>query len=93
MTWHITARMAWHDRKWDGKVCNDPEANSYCTGSHSLLSERLARERKLEWETPSIALDAKLPDLSAALFLDVISIRGAADPDASLPPVQHHIAN
>lgn len=62
MTWHITARMAWHDRGWDGRVCDNPAANTYCTGSHSLLSERLAREKRIECERPCAALDADLPD-------------------------------
>lgn len=48
---HLTARMAWHDNNWNGTICSDPEANVYCIGTHSLLSERLARERKLEIET------------------------------------------
>ena len=43
-TWLIWARMAWHDHGLDGRVCNDPVANSCCTGNHSLFSERLARE-------------------------------------------------
>ncbi|AZO05598.1 ATP-dependent RecD-like DNA helicase [Mesorhizobium sp. M2A.F.Ca.ET.043.02.1.1] len=68
MTWHITARMAWHDRGWDGRVCDDPAANSYCTGSHSLLSERLAREKRTECERPCFALDADLPDYQPPCF-------------------------
>jgi hypothetical protein len=44
--WHVTVRMAWHDRGWDGKICDDPIANTYCTGTHSLLSQRLAREKR-----------------------------------------------
>lgn len=68
MTWHITARMAWHDRGWDGRVCDDPGANSYCTGSHSLLSERLAREKRVECESPCAALDADLPDYQPPCF-------------------------
>jgi hypothetical protein len=40
--------MAWHDRGWDGKVCHDPIANTYCTGTHSLLSDRLAREKRVD---------------------------------------------
>src|SRR5215213_9267663 len=59
--WHITARLAWHDRGWDGKVCNSPATNTYCTGSHSLLSERLAREKRTELEIPGVNLDADLP--------------------------------
>lgn len=50
MTSHLTIRMAWHDNNWNGKICTGPEANVYCVGNHSLLSERLARERKIEIE-------------------------------------------
>lgn len=68
MTWHITARMAWHDRGWDGRVCDDPAANSYCTGSHSLLSDRLAREKRIDCERPCVALDADLPEYQPPCF-------------------------
>lgn len=68
MTWHITTRMAWHDRGWDGRVCDDPAANSYCTGSHSLLSERLAREKRIDCEIPCTPLDADLPDYQPPCF-------------------------
>lgn len=68
MTWHVTARMAWHDRGWDGRVCDDPAANSYCTGSHSLLSERLAREKRVECERPCAPLDADLPGYQPPCF-------------------------
>jgi exodeoxyribonuclease V alpha subunit len=53
MTTHLTVRMAWHDNNWNGKVCLRPEENVYCVGSHSLLSERLARNRNLDFEEPS----------------------------------------
>jgi len=55
--------MAWHDGGWDGTVCRDPAANSYCVGSHSLLSERLARNRDLKQEVSreGEALDAAMP--------------------------------
>src|SRR5215467_10007472 len=61
---HITVRMAWHDSGWDGTVCRDPAANSYCVGSHSLLSERLARNRSLKKETGKKGelLDVAMPD-------------------------------
>ena len=68
MTWHITARMAWHDRGWDGRVCNNPAGNSYCTGSHSLLSERLAREKKVDCETCGDRLDQHLPEYQPPCF-------------------------
>lgn len=47
---HLTVRMAWHDNNWNGRVCADPEGNVYCVGEHSLLSERIRRDRNLEIE-------------------------------------------
>lgn len=51
-TQHVTFRVAWHDNKWDGSICKDPLKNRYCSGFHSLLSERLRKrkERNLENE-------------------------------------------
>lgn len=37
---HFTLRLAWHDTEWNGHVCRDPLKNRYCSGYHSLLSER-----------------------------------------------------
>jgi len=42
---HLTVRLAWHDNGWNGRVCLKPEENIYCTGQHSLLSDRLARNK------------------------------------------------
>ncbi|MEA2033231.1 MAG: hypothetical protein U9N41_06575 [Euryarchaeota archaeon] len=47
---HLTVRMAWHDNNWNGKICENPGENIYCVGNHSLLSERIARNRDLEIE-------------------------------------------
>ena len=52
-TLHATVRMAWHDNKWNGKICSDPENNKYCVGDYSLLSNRLRRRRRLEIECKS----------------------------------------
>jgi ATP-dependent exoDNAse (exonuclease V) alpha subunit len=60
--------MAWHDRGWDGRVCSDPAGNTFCTGTHSLLSERLAREKRTELEDPKAKMDAKLPDYLPPCF-------------------------
>lgn len=43
---HLTVRMAWHDNNWNGKVCCNPEGNTYCTGAHSLLSGRIEKKKK-----------------------------------------------
>ena len=50
MVKHLTVRLAWHDNKWNGNVCDDPESNVYCVGTHSVLSDRLAKNRDLDIE-------------------------------------------
>ena len=65
---HVTVRMAWHDNGWNGRVCDDPSGNTYCTGSHSLLSERLAREKRSERENAGDKLDSALPDYLPPCF-------------------------
>ena len=47
---HLTVRMAWHDNGWDGRVCQDPQANTYCTGTHSLLSGRIEKKKDTNLE-------------------------------------------
>lgn len=47
---HLTVRMAWHDNNWDGRVCQNPAANTYCTGAHSLLSGRIEKKKDTELE-------------------------------------------
>jgi exodeoxyribonuclease V alpha subunit len=42
--------MAWHDNKWDGNICKEPELNIYCNGEHSQLSARIARNKKTDVE-------------------------------------------
>ena len=62
--------MAWHDAGWNGKICKDPAANAYCTGSHSLLSERIAREKRLsvEVEFAGKKLDSAMPEYLPPCF-------------------------
>lgn len=47
---HLCIRMAWHDNKWNGKICKSPGDNSYCVGENSLLSDRIRRRRDLDIE-------------------------------------------
>lgn len=30
MTTHLSARLAWHDRGWDGRICDKPHLNAHC---------------------------------------------------------------
>jgi len=42
---HISLTLPWHDRGWDGCVCNNPSKNSYCKGFHSVNAERIRMEK------------------------------------------------
>jgi len=48
--YHLTIRFAWHDNKWNGKVCKKPSENIYCIDNYSLLSSRLQRRKRDEIE-------------------------------------------
>lgn len=50
MTAHISARVAWHQDGWNGKVCKDPTANVYCVGRHSYPGELIREKRQLDYE-------------------------------------------
>ncbi|MCD2514723.1 AAA family ATPase [Massilia sp. G4R7] len=52
---HLTARVAWHDSRWNGTVCRQPSCNSFCTALDRIREERDdAREDALKgkrWST------------------------------------------
>ncbi len=43
---HLTQRVAWHDRAWNGSVCATPAENSYC-----LALDRIHEKRDDAYET------------------------------------------
>ena len=47
---HLTARLAWHDDGWNGRICERPECNTYCVGMHSFPGDVVAHERNLQNE-------------------------------------------
>ncbi|WP_242115564.1 AAA family ATPase [Sphingomonas lacusdianchii] len=51
MTTHLTARVAWHDDGWNGRICAKPEQNTYCVGLRSYPGDVIHRERDLERES------------------------------------------
>lgn len=57
---HISIRLPWHDRGWDGCVCNNPSKNSYCKGFHSVNAERIRKEKKdnVEEKIKGLPVDA-----------------------------------
>ncbi len=48
---HISARVAWHNDGWNGRICGDPGGNTYCVGAQSYPGQHVAEKRSLEWET------------------------------------------
>lgn len=51
MSVHVSARVAWHADGWNGRICRDPAANTYCVGAQSYPGDHIAEKRSLEWET------------------------------------------
>jgi len=39
---HLTARVAWHDSRWDGTVCRQPSCNSFCAALDRIREARNA---------------------------------------------------
>lgn len=37
---HLTARVAWHDSRWNGTVCRQPSCNAFCTALDRIREER-----------------------------------------------------
>ena len=52
---HLTARVAWHDSRWNGTVCRQPSCNSFYSALDRIRLERDdAREDALaskQWST------------------------------------------
>lgn len=62
MTIHLTARLVWHDRAWDGHVCDAPDKNVYCV-AHQHVREVFRDTAKLDREVKAAALPlAELDD-------------------------------
>lgn len=40
MTTHLSARLAWHDRGWDGRVCDAPHLNAHCIVHEHIRDSR-----------------------------------------------------
>lgn len=40
MTTHLSVRLAWHDRGWDGRVCDAPHLNAHCIVHQHIRDSR-----------------------------------------------------
>ncbi|MCJ7507664.1 MAG: hypothetical protein MUO85_02890, partial [candidate division Zixibacteria bacterium] len=66
MATHVSVRLPWHDRGWDGCICNAPKKNVYCGGFFSVNAERIRYDKDIEWEEknngkPCHLLKSQLP--------------------------------
>ncbi|MGH8145563.1 MAG: AAA family ATPase [Rhodanobacteraceae bacterium] len=50
MTQHVTLRLAWHNDGWNGRICRNPEKNTYCVGCSSFPGQMIREQRDLTWE-------------------------------------------
>ena len=40
MTTHLSTRLVWHDRAWDGHICDHPSKNAYCIVQQHIRAGR-----------------------------------------------------
>ncbi len=55
MTTHLSSRLVWHDRAWDGHICDHPGENAYCV-VQKHIREELMDTRNLEREDKAAGL-------------------------------------
>lgn len=68
MSKHLSVRLVWHDRGWDGHICEHPDQNAYCI-VQKHIRENLADPEKLKREVeaagkPLAELDGWQPPCS-----------------------------
>lgn len=44
---HLTARVAWHDARWNGTVCKAPTCNAFCVALDRIREERIDANEEL----------------------------------------------
>ncbi|MEO6603487.1 MAG: hypothetical protein ABIQ16_26625, partial [Polyangiaceae bacterium] len=63
---HLTARVAWHDSRWNGAVCRKPSCNSFCVALERVREERDdAKEVELAGKPWGQLLPEQLPPCKA----------------------------
>ncbi len=59
MTIHISVRLAWHDSGWNGHICRNLKANTYCIRQYFYQRDMIIRGRDLSWEHLGMLHDEK----------------------------------
>ena len=87
---HISARLAWHMDGWNGHICKNPSANTYCIGQFSYPGNFIYENRDLEWEKANCgvgcsSLDKPPPCMYSVNAFGADSLRVQADPPSFFP--------
>lgn len=64
MTTHLTTRLVWHDRAWDGHVCDHPSKNTYCVVQQHIRDGRDGDREDAARGMPLAELDGWQPPCS-----------------------------
>ena len=64
MTTHLSVRLAWHDRGWDGRVCDAPHLNAHCIVHQHIRDSRNDEIERKSAGTALADLDGWLPPCS-----------------------------
>jgi len=64
MTTHLSVRLAWHDRAWDGHVCDAPHLNAHCIAHQHIRDSRDDKRERAAASTPLAQLEGWLPPCS-----------------------------
>lgn len=64
MTTHLSVRLAWHDRAWDGHVCDAPHLNAHCIVHQHIRDSRNDERERGAAGKPLEELDGWLPPCS-----------------------------
>ena len=69
MTTHLSARLAWHDRGWDGRVCDAPHLNAHCIVHQHIRDARDDDKERSLAGTALSELDGLAPGLARGIRL------------------------
>lgn len=96
MTTHLSVRLAWHDRGWDGRICDAPQLNASCIVQQHIREGRDdVKERsaagialsELDWLPPcSRDTGAFSPVGFVVTHNDPLEGRGLPSVDEGIPP-------
>ncbi len=88
---HLTARVAWHDSRWDGRVCQAPSCNSYCTSLDRVRLEKRDDEDSLAGQPWNELQAREMPPCKAesGAFMNTMEwTRRFEHPYAEIPKAQ-----